>query len=98
MLDTMRQLYHLVSSTLSKMLDELNKYAVDVAPRNRSAVGPQLFTLGQNLGLCHHALGSFGKASMGRTDFVRIPRRFSGNTDTRYSRRILLAFTIFLIP
>lgn len=90
MLETFRQLGVQASSTFSKIFDALNDYLN--APRKRPAIRHGMLTLGSGLGLCHHALSHFGKALMGRTDFVSISHCFACNTD-HFSRRVLLAFT-----
>ena len=100
MLETFRQIYVLASSTLSKIFDELNKYkkCSDDAPRHRSIFDRETLRLGFGLGMCHHALSQFGKAPVSCSDFVSRFHHFSGYTDTRFSHRILVAFTIYLLP
>lgn len=100
MLEISRQIYNLASSTLSKLFDELKKYkkCLDDAPRYRSIFDRETPHLGFGLGMCHHALSQFGKASVGCTDFVSRFHHFPNSADTRFSHRILVAFTIYLLP
>lgn len=93
MLETIRQLSALASSTISKIYDLMNEYLA--APRKRSAFRREMLKLASGLGLCHHALSHFGKASIGRNYFVSLSHYFAGNcTENPASRRVLLAFTM----